>query len=302
MKKSIIGLLIVFAVSAGFGVYRAERKPETSPVFRGERLAIQSGCFACHGRAEAERRVNFRPARTGGWRSNGIDSFWEDGVMEADEVVEWIRDGVSAEQAERHKQLLIQMPAYGKDNFLEPDEIDAIAAWVLAEGLRLTEGMGNGTMPIAELSAEEVSSLDHDQLFVLGDQVSRQHACYQCHGELGQGGAHNPASFKGTIPGFFGSEFLELTDGGSRDEILHWIDHGHGKAIESGLTGFFAKRFFNAQAIDMPGYEDVLSDGEKTLLVDYLLLLNEKGPLTAQAIENISHVLSGDASDLEPAR
>jgi hypothetical protein len=189
------------------------------------------------------------------------------------------------------------MPAYGKDGFLNADEIDAVAAWVLAEGLRLTEGVGNGTLPAFEISAEEVKALDHDKLFVLGDQVSRQHACYQCHGELGQGGVPNPESFKGTIPGFFGSEFRELTDGGDRAEILHWIEHGHGIAIESGVKGMLAKPYFEGQAIGMPGYDEILSEGQKELLVDFLLLLNEKGPLSAGDVENVANLLTGGGSN-----
>lgn len=298
-KTGVVGLLIALAVvAAGLVLYRAERKPETSPVFLGEKLAIQSGCFACHGRDEAENRINYRPDRSGGWRPASIPTLWEDGITETDELVEWIRDGCPEEKAERHKQLFIQMPAYGGE-FLKPDEIDAIAAWILAEGLKLTEGMGNGTLPMVEMTAEEVSGLDQDRLFVLGDRISRQQGCYQCHGELGQGGVQNPASFKGTIPGFFGSEFLELTDGGDRAEILHWIDHGRGHAIESGLMGTFAKRFFDSQAIPMPGYEDVLNDGEKALLVEFLLLLNEKGPLGARDVENLSKLLTGDGSHTE---
>jgi mono/diheme cytochrome c family protein len=183
---------------------------------------------------------------------------------------------------------------------LKPDEIDAVAAWVLAEGLRLTEGLGNGSGSAVEISEEQVGSLDRDRLFVLGDRVSRQHACYQCHGELGQGGVPNPESFKGVIPGFFGSEFLELTDGGDRAEILHWIEHGRGADMESGVKGVFSKRFFDGQAIGMPGYDGVLSDGEKALLVDFMLLLNEKGPLSARDVEKVANLLTGGGSDSEP--
>lgn len=291
-------IIVLAAAAAGAVLFRVEREPETSPVFLGEGLAVSSGCFGCHGRVEAENRANFRPDRSGGWRRGSIATFWEDGITESEELIEWIRDGCPADKAERHKQLFIQMPAYG-DGFLETDEIDAIAAWILTEGLKQTEGLGNGTLPAIEMTAVEVGGLDHDRLFVLGDRVSRQQGCYQCHGELGQGGVPNPASFKGTIPGFFGSEFRELTDGGDRAEILHWIDHGRGDTIESGLKGILAKRFFENQAIGMPGYKDLLNEGEKALLVDFLLLLNEKGPLSARDVENLSKLLTGDGFQTE---
>jgi mono/diheme cytochrome c family protein len=132
---------------------------------------------------------------------------------------------------------------------------------------------------------------------VQGDRLSRKFGCYQCHGELGQGGVANPGSFKGYIPGFFGNDFLKLTAQGDRSEILHWIDHGRGQAIESGLAGKLAKRYFDGQAIPMPGYRDQLSPPEKELLADFMLLINKSGPLSAKEIERIVTLLEADASN-----
>jgi mono/diheme cytochrome c family protein len=130
-----------------------------------------------------------------------------------------------------------------------------------------------------------------DALLVQGDRLSRKSGCYQCHGELGQGGVPNPASFKGSIPGFQGDDFRKLTANGDRAEIIHWIDHGRGVAIESGLLGGIAKKYLEGQAIPMPGYRDQLTAPEKELLADYLLLINQTGPLSAQAIERIIPLL-----------
>ncbi len=285
----ILGLIAV--IGAGAVVfYWFEKQPELSPVARGEKLAVASGCFACHGRSESEERFNLRQTSPGDWKAKPIPTVWEDGVDSADVVIDWITHGVPARGAEKHKQLLIQMPAF--ENHLSPGEIDSIAAWVLAEGLRLTQGHRNSERETPPIDAAAISQLPADQLLVLGDRLSRQHGCYQCHGEFGQGGVANPASFKGTIPGFYGREFRELTADGDRTEILHWIDQGRGRAIESGMTGPLAKRFFDRQAIGMPGYRVHLDENEKLLLTDYLLLLNKLGPLPAKEIERIGQLLA----------
>lgn len=285
----VIGLLAVLGLS-GVVFYHFESQPELSPVARGEKLAVASGCFACHGRSDAEDRFDLRQTSPGTWKTKSIPTVWEDGIDRADVIIDWITHGVPARGAEKHKQLLIQMPAYEKR--LSSEEIDSIAAWVLAEGLRLTHGHGNPERDTPSIDAAGISKLTPDQLFVLGDRLSRQHGCYQCHGEFGQGGAANLASFKGTIPGFYGREFRELTAEGDRTEILHWIEYGRGLAIESGFTGRIAKKFFEKQAIGMPGYRDHLSETEKTLLTDYLLLLNKLGPLPAKEVERIGQLLS----------
>ena len=282
-------LLLVTLGLSGTVFFYSERQPEQSPVSRGAKLADTSGCFACHGRSEAEERYNLRQTAPGNWKSKSIPTVWEDGVDRAEVVIDWVTHGVPARGIERHKQLLIQMPAYEKH--LSPEEIDSIAAWVLAEGLRLSQGHGNAERETPSLSPAEIGKLSTQQLFVLGDRISRQHGCYQCHGEFGQGGVANPASFKGTIPGFYGREFLQLTANGDRAEISHWIDHGRGQAIESGLTGRLAKKFLDAQAIGMPGYRDHLNETEKTLLTDYLLLLNKTGPMPAKEIERHGQLL-----------
>jgi mono/diheme cytochrome c family protein len=185
------------------------------------------------------------------------------------------------------------MPAY--ERFMKPAEIEAISAWILADGIRLSQGGGPATIPLPALA--DVAGLEPNRLLLLGDALSRRHGCYQCHGELGQGGIQNPASFKNTIPGFFGNDFLELTDGGDREEVLHWIDHGRGLALESGLTGSLAKRFLDGQAIGMPGYRNQLSDVEKSVLTEYVLYLNKAGPLSAKELERILKLLTEEPLD-----
>lgn len=255
---------------------------------RGAHLAVEAGCYACHGRGDGEKRFNLRQSGTS-WTNKTNPTFWDAEITKVDRLVEWIANGVAADEVEKHKKLFIKMPAY-KDR-LTSDEIEAIAAFILAEGLKFTQGIGPTAKPVGKIAP----NLSGDPLLVAGDRLSRKFGCYQCHGELGQGGVANPNSFKGYIPGFQGNDFLELTDHGNRAEILYWIDQGRGRAIESGPLGRIAKYFGDGQATQMPGYKDQLTPAEKELLVDYMLHLNRAGPLSAKEIERLILLLDNDA-------
>lgn len=281
-------LALVAVAIAGTIVLQVEKQPEVSPVGHGEILAAQAGCFACHGRGDGEPRFNLR--QTDKWVAKNNPTMWDNGIVESAELIDWITHGVPANKAASHRKLFIQMPAY--EHRLKPEEIDAIAGWILAEGLKFTQVEAIKTpLPPAE------GKLTADQLLVAGDRLSRQHGCYQCHGELGQGGVANTDSFKGYIPGFFGKDFRLLTKDGDRSEILYWIDHGRGHAVEKGLLGRLASHYFETQAIKMPGYADTLTAAEKEILTDYMLLLNSKGPLPAKEVERFVTLIDGDTSN-----
>jgi len=289
-KILTVALLALLALGIGGTIlFQVEKQPEYSPVARGAQLADTAGCFACHGRGDGEKRFNLRQAAPDKWAAKSNPTFWDGDIVKVDELVDWITNGAPAAEAERHKKLLIRMPAY-KDR-LQPDEIEAIAAWILAEGLKFS------AEPAGKSEPATGPAPTGDQLLVSGDQLSRKLGCYQCHGELGQGGVKNPGSFKGYIPGFFGQDFLKLTANGDRSEILHWIDHGRGRAIEAGLTGKMTKKYFEGQATQMPGYRDQLTAPEKELLADFMLLLNKSGPLPAKEIERIVTLLETAASN-----
>jgi mono/diheme cytochrome c family protein len=284
-------LLALLALGvAGTVFLQLEKQPEYSPVSRGAKLVDTAGCLACHGRGDGEKRFNLR-LRADKWAPKNNPTFWDGEITKVDRLVEWIANGVVADEVDKHKKLFIQMPAY-KDR-LKPDEIEAIAAWILAEGLKITQGTGPEAKPVTLPASTPLSP---DQLLVTGDRLSRRFGCYQCHGELGQGGGPNPGSFKGYIPGFYGRDFLKLTANGDRNEVLHWIDHGRGLAIERGLLGSLAQKYLSRQATPMPAYREQLTAPEKELLADYLLLLNKSGPLPAREIERIVTLLDSTAS------
>lgn len=283
-----VGIIAAFAVLAGW-FYRYETKPESSPVSRGAQLATAAGCYACHGTSIDDPRANFQ-LRDSTWRSTGIVPIWEE-EHSAQSIITWVTHGVPESKRESHENLLMQMPAYGDDGHFTASEIDDIAAWALAVGMKGFQGYDNLDEDMPELSADEVADLDEGELVLLGDRLSRQVGCYQCHGELGQGRIDNPASFKGYIPGFQGDDFLKLTANGDPAEVRHWIETGRGRAIESGLLGGMAKKYFDKQAIPMPGYADVLSSAEIDLLVRYTLWLQQKGPLSAAEVEHFAALI-----------
>ena len=279
------GLVLV----AGAAAAVLERRGEFSPAVRGERLASEAGCFACHGTGEENHRGNFRQLASGAWRPKAIPTLWENGLDRAEVLKDWIANGAPAAEAEAHRRLFIQMPAYS--GFYDARQIDDLAAWILAEQL------GRTLLATASAGREKPAATPQPGTLEFrraADRLAREHGCFSCHGEQGQGGVRNPAAFKGYIPGFFGRDFLALTAGGDRDEILHWIDTGRGRHIESGWLGRLAKPFGDSQAIGMPGYRERLTDAEKQMLVDYLLLLNADGPLDAAAFEKRLRDLSAD--------
>jgi mono/diheme cytochrome c family protein len=274
----ILGVLTVLAILL------VERRPEHSSVSRGALLAEQAGCFACHGRAEEEPRFNLRQTAPGQWRGKSNPPLLDGELDRLDVLVDWITNGAPASEAKEHNNLFIRMPAY-RDR-LTPGEIDDIAAWILSETLKRRMNERSKTA-----DAAEQRPLTPDEVFVAGDRLARRNGCYQCHGELGQGALANPDSFKSYIPGFQGNDFRKLTANGDREEVLHWINEGRGRAIESGRLGRLAKKFFDQQAIPMPAYRDQLTDTEKELLADYVLLLNKSGPLPAAEIERLLHLI-----------
>ncbi|GAB5561895.1 MAG: hypothetical protein SynsKO_35420 [Synoicihabitans sp.] len=285
---AVVGIIAGFTVLGG-AFYWYEAKPESSPVSRGAKLAHAAGCYACHGTSIDDPRANFR-LRNEKWGDTNIPTIWEE-EHSAKALVTWITHGVPESKRESHQQFLLQMPAYGDDGHMTTAEIDDVAAWALAVAMKGFQGYDNLEEDMPDLEPGDIAELDESEMITLGDRISRKSGCYQCHGDLGQGGAENFASFKGYIPGFQGGDFLKLTDNGDPAEIRHWIEYGRGVAIEEGILGGFAKKYFDEQAIPMPGYKDVLSEGEIELLVVYLQWLNNKGPLRATDIEEIGEIL-----------
>lgn len=121
-----------------------------------------------------------------------------------------------------------------------------------------------------------------------GEKLARQYGCFQCHGQMGQGGLRNAGALKAYVPGYFGRDFKALTLNGNRESIIAWIRHGIDPALtDSWLTGYFARIFLERQAVSMPQFKS-LPDNEIRLLTDYLIALHQYGEMDAGEIRDYS--------------
>jgi mono/diheme cytochrome c family protein len=106
-----------------------------------------------------------------------------------------------------------------------------------------------------------------------------------CHGDLGQGGARNPGSLKGYVPGFFGRDYDLLTRDGDPEVLREWIRDGEPGFFHRGVSPLRLGPWFTArQQVKMPGYARTLRREEVEMLVAYLGLLRGLGPLDAEGV------------------
>jgi len=109
--------------------------------------------------------------------------------------------------------------------------------------------------------------------------------CFGCHGELGQGGARNPGSWKGYVPGLFGRDFDLLTHQGDPAVVRQCIRDGTPRSFHEGLSPLRLGAWFTArQQVRMPAYAGSLRADEIETLVRYVILLRRLGPLDAPAV------------------
>lgn len=217
-----------------------------SPAARGREIARRFGCFSCHGPDGGGGVPN------PGSRLGTVPGFGEQTLMmfvKGDsELREYILDGAPArkrkEQSyrdEMRKQVL-RMPAFR--GWLSRGDVDSLVAY-----LRAVSGM---------LSPPDGAA-------ARGAALAQKHACLHCHGPMGTGGQRNAGSFKGYIPGFFGSDFDDLVR--SDDELLRWIRDG---SIERLRRDPIAEFFLKRQRIHMPAFKDSLTDAEQHDVAAYV--------------------------------
>ena len=125
-----------------------------------------------------------------------------------------------------------------------------------------------------------------DGALIGGEQLVRKYHCFQCHGQLGQGGFENAKSLKGYVPGYFGDDFKTLTNNADPDSVREWIMHGlDPDIVATPILGRIAEFFFRRQAIHMPSYKS-LEPGEIEILVNYVISINQFGPMTAETVRS----------------
>lgn len=220
--------------------------PEATAAVRGRRVAVRLGCFGCHG-----------PDGVGGVANPGskegeVPAFVEQTQMMyvrgPEELREYVLDGAPArrrDDAEYRADVeasALHMPAYR--GFLTGVELDDLVAW-----LRAASGQ---IVPEEALAAR-------------GAALAVELDCFSCHGALGAGGVANPGSFKGYVPGFWGTDFDELVENDA--ELRGWITDGRVPRIAEHPVG---GRFLERQKLQMPAYGRHLDTAALDALVAYV--------------------------------
>lgn len=224
---------------------------EITPAQRGQKIADRFGCFACHG-----------PNGTGGVPNPGskegkVPAFQGGALMmfvdTNDEIREYVLDGMPArkranpEYVSQMERQALRMPAFR--GYLSERELDDLLAYVdAASGL---------VQP-----SEEVA--------VKGMELAYENGCFACHNVMGSGGFLNPGSFKGYIPGWWGSDFAELVTG--EEELREWIEKGELKRLTSHPIAHY---FVEWQRVKMPKFEKFLKPQEIDALVSYVRWVHE---------------------------
>ena len=133
---------------------------------------------------------------------------------------------------------------------------------------------------------EARAGLNTASTLMAGEKLAREYHCFNCHGQLGQGGFKNSGSLKGYVPGYFGADFMLLTRDANPDSVRQWIMHGVDPAIlETPVTGLIARYIFWRQDVGMPSFKS-LKPEEIDILVKYVITLHQFGPMTAEMIRS----------------
>jgi mono/diheme cytochrome c family protein len=233
---------------------------EDTPAARGERLALQLGCFGCHGPAGQGGIKN--PKLVGeGTGERTLTVLGEDDEVPAftqqtqmmyvkttDDIREYILDGAPRRKREdpdyraEVESAALRMPAYRA--LVNTAQVEDLVAY-----LRATSGQ----------------IVPEDKAAVRGGELALELSCFSCHGALGSGGLSNPGSFKGYVPAFWGADFDELVrDDG---ELRGWIADGKISRIAEHPIG---RVFFERQALKMPAYGKLLPSADIEALVAYV--------------------------------
>lgn len=251
---SAAAVLLVLLV--GMVAVRSEPAPGATAAMRGEALARELGCFACHG--EGGRHGIADPSSPSGvvpdWSPNTAKLY----VSSEEDLRDWILLGYPRHQQWRKEyekgERLVPMPGYADQ--LSPAQLDDLIAFFVA-----VSGWGR-EMP------EEAYQ---------GWLIAERLGCFGCHGPSGMGGARNPGSDLGYLPPWDGPEFAELV----RDdrELGAWILMGGLVRLKSDPKA----RTSPAPKTPMPDYHDHLSDSELEKIVTYIRFLRREAEEETEA-------------------
>jgi mono/diheme cytochrome c family protein len=248
-KYWAVNLALLVATCVAF-VYFHYLRPEVTAAMRGEEVAREFGCFACHGGTGISGISN--PGSVSGdvpsWVAGKIAMY----VIEEQDFQEWILYGVPRSHSSSADYVkpasLIPMPAYEKvlsGNELEDlvEYLQAVSGWAASIPNEVYEGR----------------------------KIGLRLGCFGCHGPSGMGGVWNPGSLKNSIPPWTGEDFEELVR--DTQELREWILDGRIKRLwKKPLARYFLER----QIIQMPAYREYLSDEELEKLVTYVRWLRKE--------------------------
>ena len=220
-----------------------------NPVRRGARLAIQEGCLSCHAPKGSQEFAN------PGSRWGTVPSFFRGNAMmymkSPEEVAYFIAEGHAKDAAPSSSAN--PPPPFHMKAFkgrLSSKQIKDLAAFVLA---------ADGYLVPSEGSVAK------------GSELSLKFGCESCHGVGGSGGALNPKSFTGTVPGWIGPDFNDLTR--NQKEFGEWVLDGRPARMKKNQAASF---FLNRANLQMPSFRGVLAEQDVGSLWAYILWLRSK--------------------------
>ena len=220
-----------------------------NPVRRGARLAIQEGCLSCHAPKGSQEFAN------PGSRWGTVPSFFRGNAMmymkSPEEVAYFIAEGHAKDAAPSSSAN--PPPPFHMKAFkgrLSSKQIQNLAAFVLA---------ADGYLVPSEGSVAK------------GSELSLKFGCESCHGVGGSGGALNPKSFTGTVPGWIGPDFNDLTR--NQKEFGEWVLDGRSARMKKNHAASF---FLNRANLQMPSFRGVLAEQDVGSLWAYILWLRSK--------------------------
>ena len=248
--RRLLALLVLIGILAyaGFGFWR---RKNVSAVQRGYVVALQKGCFTCHG--DGGHRGMPDPG-------HGLDDIpaWSGGLVtmyaqNESELREWILDGMPArvrndpQQLKLREKAIIAMPAWR--GFLGDRQLADLLAYVKA---------------VSDFEKPK------DDKAEAGRQTAVKLGCFNCHGPQGRGSLPNIHAFKGYIPAWDGDDFPELAKDDA--EIREWILDGSTRRFRDNPAARF---FLERQPIKMPPYRGHLSEAELERVIDYIHWLRQ---------------------------
>ena len=251
LRKPFLILVVLSTCGGLVGITALHfiRQSTTNAYTRGDRLARELGCTACHGPGglggikNPLSSLGFVPSfRSGGSITYRVQSFedFKAWVVYGEPRPLWIDDALRSRYSVADG--LIEMPAYGS----------AVSDRDLADLYAFYKAVSNSERPASTKAMK-------------GRMLAHEHGCFGCHGWEGRGGTSNPGSLKRQIPSWDGEDFKELVT--SDEELREWIREGRSRRIES---RFLARLLTRNQIIRMPSYKEVLDDDELDAIVEYI--------------------------------